>query len=85
MLHLNLVGYDPKTERVVADMRISGAQAAQVLLIAGVDLDDYTGPIGEIQLDAEQVAAISRLIAVPIKPRRLDYFLETTTAAPAVA
>jgi hypothetical protein len=45
-----------------------------------VELEQHDGPIGEIPLDAEQAAAIARLLDTTVKPSRLDYFLETTVA-----
>ena len=85
MLELSLVAYDKATERLASENRIPGAAASDVLQLAGVDLSQVDGPIGEIPLDAEQTAAIARMLAISAKPSRFDYFLETSSPARATA
>ena len=80
MLQLNLVAYDPTTERLQSETRIPDEAAIKALQLAGINFDDVaTGPIGEIPLEPEQAIAVARLLAMTAKPSRFDYFLETTT------
>ena len=81
MLELNLVAYDKATERLASETRIPDPAAVRALQLAGVDLNQLDGPIGEIPLDPEQAVAIARMLAIPAKPSRFDYFLETTSNA----
>jgi hypothetical protein len=80
VLELSLVAYDKATERLASESRIPAAAAIEALRLAGIDLSKIDGPIGEIPLDPEQAVAIARILAIPAKPSRFDYFLETTTA-----
>ena len=82
MLQFSLVGYDPKTERLMVETRIPASAAVQALQVARITTEQLSGAVGDLPLDADQALAIARLIDAPIKPTRFDYFLEVTAPVP---